>query len=300
VTEAISSRPSRILAREQVVSLSMNVLSAIDGEAWKDAAHAQFPAVDEFVTNAIKIIQNLESATHQTHPEIHDDTDVIYIDSGPGPYSYKALEPGKTELEDTSYHKWSWSRKMDRARIRAAYTLAAIITANRLEQATGKKKALRDLAPEDFEKYSPYLEYTTVDWQAKHIRRALSNARDTKLFNIPDNKLVMYEEFINEQDETQPITHTEDQIEGLHFPQFNKKPPRRGVIVSHPAHLMRILHILGRYPKVIPEETTLQLFPIPTPVGAAMEYAKAELLGTLGTVFKKGRATLTPYTNYEL
>lgn len=63
---------------------------------------------------------------------------------------------------------------------------------------------------------------------------------------------------------------------------------------------MRIMHILGKYPDSIPSESVLQAFPIPTPKDAMTEYAKAELLGTLGTVFKKGRATLTPYTNYEL
>jgi hypothetical protein len=63
---------------------------------------------------------------------------------------------------------------------------------------------------------------------------------------------------------------------------------------------MRILHILGKYPDSIPQETTLQLFPIPTPKDAVTEYAKAEILGTLGTIFRRGRATFVPYANYEL
>jgi hypothetical protein len=77
-------------------------------------------------------------------------------------------------------------------------------------------------------------------------------------------------------------------------------PPRRIVVVSHPAHLMRILHILGKYPDSVPSETTLQLFPIPTPTAAKDEYSRGEILGTLGTVFGKGRASLHPYANYEL
>jgi hypothetical protein len=60
------------------------------------------------------------------------------------------------------------------------------------------------------------------------------------------------------------------------------------------------MHILGKYPESIPDQTILQAFPVPTPKDATTEYAKAELLGTLGTVFKTNRASLKPYTNYEL
>lgn len=296
-----SAEIPRLLTNEQVNAFSNSLFAEIASESWREQAYANEPAVKSFLTNGIQMIQEFEEATYQKHPEIHSDTDVIYIDSGPGPYSYNMLEPGKTDLDDVNYHKWKWSRKMDRAKIRAAYSLATMITAKRIEEQTGERKLAAELTTKDFEKYGPYLMYTSVDWQASHIKHALKMARETGTFKIPDNKLLMYETFTSRNGEEKPIVHTEDQIEGLSFPSSpNGSPPRRIAIVSHPAHLMRIMHILGKYPDSIPSESVLQAFPIPTPKDAMTEYAKAELLGTLRTVFKKGRATLTPYTNYEL
>lgn len=295
------SEAPRLLTSDQAQVFSNSLFAEIANESWREQAYANEPAVKLFLTNGIRMIQEFEEATYQKHPEIHTDTDVIYIDSGPGPYSYNMLEPGKTDLDDVNYHKWKWSRKMDRARIRTAYTLASLVTQKRIKEQTDVFKPTEELTSLDFEKYGPYLMYTTVDWQAKHIKHALKMARKTGTFKIPDNKLVMYETFTPRNGEEKPIVHTEDQIEGLSFPSSpDGSPPRRIAIVSHPAHLMRIMHILGKYPDSIPSESVLQAFPIPTPKDALTEYAKTELLGTLGTVFRSGRASLKPYINYEL
>lgn len=295
MTEISPSEPSRILLKEQIDEFSEELFNKIDNEKWKDVAYANLLGVKIFIKNGIAMIQEFEEASDRRHPQVHADTDVIYIDSGPGPYSYNMLEPGKTDLDDVNYHKWNWSRKMDRARIRTAYTLASMITAQR----TGKKTT--DLTSEDFEEFGPFLMYASVDWQASHIKHALSLARKKNTFKIPDSKLVMYEEYISRDGITKPIVHTQDQIEGLKFPNNpDGNPPRRVVIVSHPAHLMRIMHILGKYPDSIPNGTKLQAFPISTPKEALREYAEGELMGTLATVFKTGRASLKPYTNYEL
>lgn len=301
MTEMTPVEIPRLLTRDQAKVFSNSLFAEIKNERWNEEAYAHEPAVKLFLTGGITMIQEFEKATLQKHPEIHTDTDVIYIDSGPGPYSYNMLEAGKTDLDDLSYHQFTWSRKMDRARIRAAYTLAGMITAKRIKEDTGLIKPTKDLTSEDFEKYGPSLMYTSVDWQNSHVKHALAIAREAGTFKIPDSKLVIYEEFTNRQGETKPITHTEDQIEGLIFPNRpDGAPPRRIAVVSHPAHLMRIMHILKKYPDSIPNHTILQLFPIPTPKDARTEYATAELLGTLATIFEKGRAALVPYTNYEL
>lgn len=269
-------------------------------EAWKEAALANEKALREFIEGSIAIIQELEKKTYQKHPDIHLDTDVIYIDSGPGPYSYKMLEPGKTDLDDINYHKWPWSRKMDRARIRAAYKITEIVTAKRISEKTGIKKDTKDLTADDFEQYGPYLMYASVDWQQNHINHVHKLAKEAGIFKIPDSKLITYTEFIKRNGEQKPIVNTEDQMEGLRFPLIAGNSPRRIVMISHPAHFLRMMHILGKYPDSIPDQSTLQLFPIPTPIDAVEEYTKAEIMGTLATVFRKGRASLTPYTNYEV
>ena len=71
-------------------------------------------------------------------------------------------------------------------------------------------------------------------------------------------------------------------------------------MVSHPAHFLRMMHILGKYPESIPEQSILQLFPIPTPTDAVEEYAKAEIMGIMATIFRKGRASLEHFTRYEV
>lgn len=293
--------PSRILSPDQSASLYQDILTTIDSEPWKDAAYANKPAVERLVKNGIDTINNLEKAAHQRHPEVNSDTDVIYIDSGPGPYSYNMLEAGKTDLDDVSYHKWSWSRRMDRARIRTAYKIAELVTAKRIEEQTGIKKDTRDLTPEDFEQYGPYLMYASVDWQQSHINNAKELARQSGTFKIPDSKIISYTNFVNHDGIEKPIVHTEDQMEGLHFPPFeNGNFPRRIVMVSHPAHFLRLLHILGKYPTSIPTESVLQLFPTSTPKNAGTEYTTAEIMGTLATIFRKQRASLEPFTRYEV
>lgn len=290
----------RLLTTKQIGILWRDTLDSAIAER-PETTNNNLANVKAFISNGIHMIQRFEQATYQRHPKIHSDTDVIYIDSGPGPYSYKMLEQDKTDLDDTNYHKWPWSRKMDRARIRTAYVLAAMITAKRIEEQTGTQKPILELTVEDFEKYGPYLMYTSVDWQASHIRRALQFTKGKGLFKIPDDKLIMYERFVNRQGEESSIAHTEDQIEGLNFPKNpDGTSPRRIVIVSHPAHLMRVMHILGKFPDSIPAQTTLQAFPIPTPSDATTEYAKTELLGTLFTALVKNKATLEPYNRYEL
>ena len=210
------------------------------------------------------------------------------------------LEPGKTDLDDVNYHKWAWSRKMDRARIRAAYTLAGMITAKRISEKTGTKKDTKDLTSDDFEQYGPYLMYASVDWQQNHINHVRKLAKEAGVFKIPDSKLITYTEFTNRNGEQKPIINTEDQMEGLRFPLIDGKSPGRIVMVSHPAHFLRMMHILGKYPESIPEQSILQLFPIPTPTDAVEEYAKAEIMGIMATIFRKGRASLEHFTRYEV
>lgn len=300
MTETHTSE-TRILSVEQKAQLAKEIFGKIDNEPWKDAAYANLLAVKSLISNGIDMIQGLEEETHGKHPKIHTDTDIVYIDSGPGPYSYKMLPPGKSDIEDSQYHQWPWTRKMDRARIRAAYALTSLVTAKRLEEQTGVIRKASELTKEDYEKYSPYLMYASTTWQNLEIKRAVELEREAGNFLIPDDKLIMYEDFTTSLGKQKPIVNTADQIEGFHFPPFDgKAPPRRIVMVSHPAHLMRIMHILGKYPQRIPAETTLQLFPIPTPTAAGQEYTKVEISGALAYIFRKDRATLTPFTRYEV
>ena len=286
----------RILSPDIQTNFTDSILAEIDNEPWRDVAVANWDKVKAYVPQFVDLVQKFEqSALKEERLKITDDIDVIYIDSGPGPYSYKMLKEGKTDLDDKSYHKWKWSRKMDRARIRAAYVLASTVTAQRAN------KLPADLTEEDFASYSPTLMYTSTDWQAKHIRNAIMLSRGLGTFKIPDSKILMYEDFISRDGQRKPIVHTEDQVEGLQFPKNSDgTPPRRILMVSHPTHMTHLMYDLGKYPDSIPAGSTLQLFSVPTPKAAIIEYTKAEALGTLKQILVANRASLTPYTNYEL
>lgn len=290
----------RLFSEQQAENLKQEVLQTALKER-PEIVKRHLEEVKTFIGEGLGMIQAFEEATYKRQPTVYTDTDVVYIDSGPGPYSYDMLELGKTDLDDVPYHKIPWSRHMDRARTRKAYALVGMITARRIDEQTGVKRSPRSLTTQDYEDYSPFLMYTSTTWQNAHIQHVHELLKKAGLFKIPDNKLLMYAEFINRQGERKPITHTEDQIEGLQFPPGpNGNPPRRVAMVSHPAHLMRIMHILGKYPDSIPNGTILQPFPTSTPIAAVAEYAKIELLGTIGTVFSKDRASLTPYNKYQL
>lgn len=306
---------TRIMTDAQVSELRDRVFTAArTKETWSEKVNANLGAAQAFVDRGIDLIQRFERAAIP-HPTVHEDTDVIYIDSGPGEYSkkdsrlrypkssFQTDDAGNEVYRDTNYHKFPWSREMDRDRLRAAVALARMVTAKRVEQTTGVTKSTKDLTTEDFKKYGPTLLYSGAEYQNPHIAHVKDVFQQAGLLEIPDSKIKIYNSFTDRNGEVRKIIHTEDQIEGLQLPPNpDGQPPRRLVIVSHSAHLMRIVHVLGKYPNSIPDATTLQLYPIPTRTGdnGVMEYAETELLGTMATVFRKNRATLEPYTNYSV
>lgn len=272
-------------------------------ESWALLAKAQWSEVVQFVDHSIAMITALEGAS-RPHPTIHSDTDVVYVDSGPGLYSYakNLLPDGITELGDDSYHHRRYTRKMDRARLRAAHTLVREITARRMTDATGHPKPVNEVSEQDLAQFGPYLQYTSTTWQNEPTLQVMQKLRSQGLFQIPESKIIMYDAYTDSEGRQKPIVHTEDQIQGLQFvnDQGQTFEPRRVAMVSHPAHILRILHILGKYPTVIPENTTLQMFPIPTPSDGLTQYAQDEILGTLATILKKDRASFSPYFNFEV
>lgn len=291
---------NRLFSEQQAERLKHEVLQRALRER-PEIVEKNLGQIKTFIDEGLNMIQTFEEATHKKHPKIYADTDVVYVLSGPGPYSYKMLERGKTDLDDTVYHKWAWSRNMDRARVRAGYALVGMVAAKRIENQTGAEKSPKDLTTNDYEEFGPYLMYASTTWQNSHIRHVHKLLSKSGHFKIPDSKLIMYDVFINRQGEKIPMVHTEDQIESLQFPtRPDGNPPRRVAIVAHPAHLMRAMHILGKYPDSIPAGTILQPFPIPTPVAAVTEFAGNELIGTIVTTFIRQRASLTPYTKYQL
>jgi hypothetical protein len=298
--EKLLSNHSRILPKQKISELYDDVLATALYERSK-AVTAHLVEIEVFIKKGIQMIQDFERSATMA-PSVRSDIDIVYIDSGPGPIAINLLkQKNRYNFPDKNYHKFPWSGNMDKDRIEAGIKFLSHITARRKKEATNIVTLAKHLTTTDYLQYAPYLMYTSTDWQTAHARDAITMFRKSGRLKIPDDKIIMYDSFKNRKGDMKPIIHTEDQIEGLTFPKCRDgRPPRRVAIVSHPAHLMRIMHILGHYPERIPETTIVQPVPILTPIEAVIEYARAELLGTIATVISKNRATLIPYDRYQL
>lgn len=290
----------RILTEQQILQLESDVFVQANLEGLIPSG-TNLDQVKDVIAAGIVLMQRLERAAIP-HPQIYSDTDIIYHDTGPGPV--KGLYAG-VKLADFNYHALPSTRKMDRSRFAVSRQIAAMVTSRRIQEKTGYVKSTKDLTTEDYEQYGPYFMYSSTDWQNTHAREVIVDLRKDGYFKIPDSKIIMYDSFMDKTGKHKKIVHTGDQIEGLTFRNSpDGSTPRRIVIVTHPAHAVRILHYLGKNEDRIPEGSTLQLFPIPTPAGkefdATIEYAKAELMGTLKAVFKFGEASLKPYSKFEI
>lgn len=252
-----------------------------------DSKEAQTPIVggveEEEVRSVIKraldLTQQLE-AKASPHGEIHQDTDVVWVVSGPGAYS---LTIWPFEDKADHYRDLPWTRKMDRHRLRTGAALVHEITAKR----TGKK--VEAVTREDIRQYGPWFMYNATEAENQHVKAVL----DQESVKIPPEKLFIYHEFKDESGETRQIVKTIDQIQGLRFPEGGR--PRRVAVVSHAPHLMRLLHMLGKYPDRGPEGAIVQPFPIKTPKEGRLAYPELETKGLLYYIFQAGVAAKEPY-----
>jgi hypothetical protein len=124
---------------------------------------------------------------------------------------------------------------------------------------------------------------------------------DRNVFRYPDSKIIMYDRFLSRDGLEKPIHHTEDQMEGLSFPKkLDGRNPRRIVIVSQAPHIVRVLHSLGKYSDSIPFDSVLQIIATQTPIGAINQYSVDEIAGTVKSIFIDNRASVIPFTNFEV
>lgn len=282
IMESVPDFGPRVLAPNELGQLKVSVLKAavIDTPQLKNIDPNE---VNRVLDRDLAMLQEFEGAA-LPHPQVHPDTDVVFIVPGPGEYSLK-VPP--YEQKPDRYQNLPWARKMDRARVRVGLALVREITAQRL----GKNTQV--VTTEDIVQHGPWLHYSTTHWENEHIKGVLSE----QAVKIPSEKIIMYEDIVGNDGKTRPIVNTADQLEGLNFQ--DKVKPRRIAVVSHAPHLVRIMHMMEKFKARIPAGAVVQPFPLPTPVGGVPEYARMELQGTLAGIYKLGTASPTPYP-YQL
>lgn len=213
-------------------------------------------------------------------PRIYPETDFVCVISGPGAYTTN-LPP--YEDKPDKYQHFTWSRNMDRARIKTGLALVRQITALRLNKSSSQ------VTLNDIKKHGPWFHYGATRWEVNHLKAVLSQPS----LMMPQEKVFSYWEIEEVAGEKREIANTADQMSGLRFPE--KVVPRRIILVSHPPHLVRLLHILGKYASRIPQGAIVQPYPTSGPKHGREEFSLMELRGTLAAIYKLGIATPLPY-----
>lgn len=234
--------------------------SATQGERKiADIEKSDSQVIQTIIAQAIELIIELENKALATSGErfqrLHTDTDVVMILSGPGKYS-SAIDAGIEKPVDTQYHDYLWTRKMDRARIRAGVLTWLGVVAKRAE------KNLRDVSHEDIMQFAPVLHYAATSWEVRHFEKVVTHFAGLGLV-IPSEKILTYSEVPDHGGGTRPIKNTFDQISGLCIPAET----RRILIVGHGPHLIRSMYILNHFSEVV-HQATVQLYPLKSPTAA--------------------------------
>lgn len=162
---------------------------------------------------------------HKLYPTIHDDIDAVWVFSGPGTF-FKQLDTGEPK----------WMAWMDRYRILYGIALVRKITAKRLS------KKVAEVTVGDIGKHGPLFLYNGTPEENHSLRKALKS----QYLSLPEEKVFITDQVIEEDGTKHPIRNTRDQIKS--FPRKLLRPPgpiqKRLAIISHAAHIPRILRYL--------------------------------------------------------
>lgn len=174
---------------------------------------------------------------HNQHPPIHPDTDVIWVFSGPGTF-FKPLEQG-----EQNFTRW-----MDRYRILYGLAIMKQVTAKRL------RKSLKDVTKNDILSDGPLFFYNGNEEENKDFRAALNY----ELSILPREKVMIIDKVVSDG-AIQSIENTLDQIKSFPKEIIEKQLQKRIAIISHAAHIARILRYFEEY-NLFPENIVVETF----------------------------------------
>ena len=255
-------------------------------------AKEQIPGLDqinpeevEAVTdNALKMVNEFEKAARgNPHPKIWEDTDVVWDIPAAGIFSNELQK--LPEWQDR-YRHLNWSRKMERARVRTSSAIVRQVTSLRVQ------KKPEQLTQEDIISNGPTLIYSGTPNQQENLRIAMAELANK--YKFPPREKVLIVKGVKNTDGTyRDVNNTVDDVQALVLP--DGLIPRRIVVVSHAQHLVRILHILGKFHEALPPSTIIQPYPLLVPKEGREKYTEMEIRGTLAAIYGSHLATNQPY-----
>ena len=262
------SEGNRAYLEDQILKLS--------SEETPEVNSANPQEVRLLMDKAIEVTTVLEEAARQRPKNIHPDTDVVWVLSAPGSYSSDFQEPGGKvrpgDKHKAQYQVFPWVKEMYRHRVHTGVALVHEITAKRIG------KPVQEITQEDIRKHGPWFVYNPQPEEEEQIREVLADP----VHKIPSEKVFIFSSVIQADGTEYPIYNTVDQVKGLRFPLH----PRRVAIVSHAPHLVRVFFTLDYFKDRIPKGTTVQAFPIKTPIGGELKYPEMEIRAILAYTYK--------------
>lgn len=239
--------------------------------------------VRAIVKNALGMMAQFETIARSRkighHQPVHLETDIVWVLPGPGMYD-KRRDP---EIQDRYIHL-PWTRRLNWTRIITGAALVRQTTAAR----TGKP--VSEITLEDIKEHGPYFVYPSTPLEAKHLEHVLERPT-TK---IPREKVFIYTDVKVPDGTSRDIVNTADQLEGLRFP--DNIIPREIMLVTTSTHMVRTLHMLGKFSNLIPDSTNLRAWPTRTPPDGRMVYPVMETRGILAGIYKDHTASPTPHS----
>ena len=191
-------------------------------------------ALSQIIHNEITYL-----AKHDYHPKIHSDIDAVWIFSGPGTF-YQPLDSG-----EPTFMAWE-----DRYRILYGISLARKVTAIRMG------KNLQTISDIDMQSRGPIIIYNGIPSENADFRKAIYG----KDHIYPSNK-VRIVDVVSNGDTVRTISNTLDQIKSFPKKEIGRSIHRRVAVISHAAHLARIIRYFKQY-KIFPEHITVELFSV--------------------------------------
>lgn len=240
--------------------------------------------VDALVTNLLKMVTDFEELAlrHRT-TQLRIDTDVVWDIAAAGIFA-----KGMPELPEDKdrYKDLPWSRGFERGRIRTSAVIARTIASLR----SGKTAV--SLTREDYLEYAPYLIYAGTPEQQENVRTVLTTFSNQ--YRLPLEARVHVVRGVKNQDGSfRDVINSVDEVQAFELPEGII--PRRMIIVSHAPHLVRLLHIMGKFHEDIPSKTIIQPYPIASPEKGKLDYTIMEVRGTLAAIYGTQTASSHPY-----
>lgn len=205
----------------------------------------------------------------QEEIEIHPETGVVWILSGPGNF-FKPLD------DEEKYMQW-----MDRHRILYGILLARAITAKRC------KKETKDLLQKDIQDNGPLIIYNGIPDENAALRKALNKS----LVSYPLEKVIIIDKVIDGK-KKRNIIHTKDQILSFPLELLKKEKTNTIAIISHIQHFPRIMRYLRMY-KIFPDTLQVEIYGLKPPKEMNKEFSEEEA-NKVWDYYKKGDLSWRP------